>query len=325
MQSAGDHLRRQRPRPREPGRERGDRTPPGRRLRALRGSGGLLPDGADGGAVRRSEAGRDRAPEEERDDDQLPRPSAASAHRGLDAPLRGLFGRALEALLRDYETYRLDLSAGGLDRGAPGGYAYVAEVFGRAPVVAGVPSALHRDASLPLYASLGARMTVLYHETGTKMEEPFEWVDGLLVRPSDFSVTRWPVAGHPQESFWWTMLDTSLAASYDPAAYLEGRLADWTGPRTPLVTALIHEDNFYRKGATPWALIYYEDADKGRPRTPPYDLNAPGPSEPRSPENQAAIWAAYERLVAYAAEHLDVVTSEDLVALAESPVGKETP
>lgn len=244
---------------------------------------------------------------------------------GFDAPLRGLSGPALEAVLRDYETYRLDLATGRLDRGAAGGYAYVAHVFGRAPVVASVPSALYRDVSLPLYASLGARMTVLYHETGTKLEAPFEWAGGLLVRPSDFSVTRWPVVGHPQESFWWTMLDTLLAASYDPAAYLEGRLAAWTGPRVPFVTALIHEDNFYCKGASPWALIYYEDADKGRPRSPPYDLNAPDPSEPRSPENQEAIWTAYERLVAYAAEHLEVVTSEDLVALAESAAGKEMP
>ena len=244
---------------------------------------------------------------------------------GFGASLHGLSGPALEAVLRDYETCRLDLETGGLLRDQPGGYTYVADAFGRAPVVASVPSALHRDVSLPLYASLGARMTVLYHETGTRMEEPFEWAGGLLVRPSDFSVTRWSVVGHPQESFWWTMLDTPLAASYDPAAYLEGRLAAWTGPRMPFVTALIHEDNFYRKGATPWALIYYEDGDQGRPRTPPYDLDAPDPSEPRSPENQEAIWAAYEWLIAYAAAHLDVVTSEDLVALAEGSAGKETP
>jgi hypothetical protein len=36
----------------------------------------------------------------------------------------------------------------------------------------------------------------------------------------------------------------------------------------------------------------------------------------RSPSDQAAILAAYEELVAYAATHLQVVTSEDLVKLA---------
>ena len=109
------------------------------------------------------------------------------------------------------------------------------------------------------------------------------------------------------------MLDTPLAEAYNPTRYLKERLGGWSGERPPFVTALIHEDNFYRKGATPWALIYYEDPEKGGPCTPPFDLDAPDPSRPRSAENREAIWTAYEELVAYAAGNLDVVTSEDLV------------
>ena len=235
---------------------------------------------------------------------------------GFDAPLRGLEGAALQAALYDYETYRLDLETGGLLRQEPGGYRYVADVFGRTPVVVSVPSPLYRDASLEVYRELGARMTVIYHETGTKLDAPFEYAQGLLIRPSDWSVTRWSAGGSSKEQFWWAMLDTPLAGSYDPAGYLRQRLESWSGPRAPFVTALIHEDNFYRKDATPWALVYYEDAEKGRPRTPPFDLSAPDPSKPRLPENQAAIWAAYEDLVSYAGANLDVVTSEDIVERA---------
>ncbi|NWF64244.1 MAG: hypothetical protein HXY38_08060, partial [Chloroflexi bacterium] len=111
---------------------------------------------------------------------------------GVDARLKGLDDAALYQTLLDYETYALDLETGELDRSRPGGYAYVAQVFGRNPVVASVPSDDRRlkDAAQRVYASLGAQMTLLYHEEGTKLEQPFEYVNGLLVRPSDFSVTR---------------------------------------------------------------------------------------------------------------------------------------
>jgi len=60
---------------------------------------------------------------------------------------------------------------------------------------------------------------------------------------------------------------------------------------------------------------------KGNPLPPPWDLNAPDPSKPRTEADKAAIWAAYEELVAYAAAHLTVITSEDIVALAKNERG----
>jgi len=240
---------------------------------------------------------------------------------GFDAPLRGLEGDALVSALREYETHRLDLETGTLDITEPGGYTYVRDVFGRAPVVASVPSALYRSESLEVFAELGARMTVIYHETGTKIEQPFEYAGGLLIRPSDWSVTRWAADGSTKEQFWWAMLDTPLATDYHPTRCLEERLRAWTADRAPIVTALIHDDNFYREAATPWALIYYTDAQKETARRPPFDLEAPDPSRPRSLESQEAVWSAYETLVAYAAANLDVVTSEDLVERAAEALG----
>lgn len=219
--------------------------------------------------------------------------------------------------MRDYETYRLDLTTGDLQRDQSGGYTYVAKVFGRQPVVVSPQSGdpRVRAAALKVYAEMGARMAVLYHESGTKPEQPFEWSHGLLARPSDFSVTRWALPGEPRESFWWNRLDSPQAAEFNPTTYLKKRLADWSGSRPPFITALIHENNFYRFGPEAWQFVY-TDPQTRRPLNPPYDLNAPDRSRPRAPEEQERIWQAYEELVAYAAAHLRVVTSEDIVAMA---------
>lgn len=235
---------------------------------------------------------------------------------GFDQRLRGLDRESLAALLRDYETYRLDMATGDVLRDQPGGYTYVKQVFGRPPVTVSVPNERYRDVALPLLSDMGARMTVIYHESGTDPDNPFEWRAGLLVRPSDFSVTRWSVPGGPQNAFWWNHIIGPYADDFDPLAYLQEQLSQWTYPRPPFVTVLIHENNFYRRGATPWALVYYEDANKRRPKSPPFDLNAPDPSHPRPADQRDAIWQAYEQLVSYAADQLCVVTSEDIVRMA---------
>ncbi len=240
-------------------------------------------------------------------------------YNGFDERLQGLHDSALAEMLREYETYRLDMSTGNLLYDEPGGYSYVADTFGRPPVVVSLPNERYRSVGLPIFTELGAQMTVTYHESGTDPQQPFEWRDDLLIRPSDFSITRWPSPDKPESSpFWWNMLNSPLADLYNPTNHLKSQLEAWDGERAPFITVLIHENNFYRRAATPFALIYWQDKDKTQPLSPPFDLNAPDASMSRSPENQAAIWAAYEELVAYAATHLNVVTSEDIVALAEA-------
>lgn len=241
---------------------------------------------------------------------------------GFEAPLRGLTGAALDAAILEYETFALDLETGALDRSRPGGYRYVAEVFGTAPVTAspatgarGIAAAARR-----VYRQLGARVTVIEHESGTDIDDPYDDVDGLLARPVDFSVTRvTPIDG--SDAFWWNLVARGAGEEYDPLHLLEIQLSAWeqaNHPRPPFIISHIHENNLYRRGAEAWSGIYFAitNGQRGDPLPPPWNLAAPDPSTPRSAEEQARIWDAYGRLAAYAAEHLAVVTSGDIADFA---------
>jgi len=178
-------------------------------------------------------------------------------YAGFGDALKRLSDAQLLQTVKDYETYRLDMATGGLIRGAPGGYSFVAELFGRAPVVASAQSSdpRIRETVLSVYKSMGAKMAVFYHEEGTKLDRPFEWRSGLLARPSDFSITRWredsltaKQGESSKDPFWWNFIETPHAAAYNPAAYLERRMSEWTASRPAFVTSLIHENNFPRSG-----------------------------------------------------------------------------
>jgi hypothetical protein len=239
-------------------------------------------------------------------------------YTGFDSRLKGLDDAELYRTLMDYETYALDLATGELDRSRPGGYQYVAQVFATHPVTAAAPSADRRIKNMAekVYAELGAEMTILYHEEGTDLESPFVYSNDLLVRPSDFSITRVPGS----DNFWWNFMSSPHAGEYDPVLLLQKQLAGWQAGRPPLITALIHENNFYRFGAESWTSYYFNGGDKSSPLAPPYHLDAPDLSKPRPKAEQEAIWSAYERLVVYAAAHLRVVTSADLVLMAKGEI-----
>ncbi|MEK7442934.1 MAG: hypothetical protein AABZ78_19170, partial [Chloroflexota bacterium] len=193
-------------------------------------------------------------------------------YSGFDSRLKNLDDKTLAATLRDYETYRLDPGTGDLDKTQPGGYSYVAKTFGRNPVVVSMQTDERRlrAAASKVYLDLGAKMTILYHEDGTDLNKPLVQDNGLWVRPSDFSVTRWGA----NESFWWNMLTTPKAAEFNPTSYLKTKLSAWNAARPPFVTALIHENNFVYSGAESWTLIYYPDTQKTKTLSPPFNLNA---------------------------------------------------
>lgn len=232
---------------------------------------------------------------------------------GFDSRLKGLNDDELYQMLVDYETYQLDLVTGGLDRSQAGGYQYVAQVFGSKPLTASAPSSDHRIKMMAekIYAQMGARVVVHYHEEGTDIDQPYEFSNGLLIRPSDFSITRIPDG----RNFWWNFMSGPKAAEFDPLHMLQTRLAAWQAERPPFITVLIHENNFYRSGPESWTAFYYDHENKVHPLSPPFDLTVRGQSKSRSRAEQDAIWQAYERLVAFAAAQLKVITSSDLKLL----------
>jgi len=234
----------------------------------------------------------------------------------FDARLQRLNDRDLFSTLMEYETYALDMATGELDKSRAGGYSYVAKIFGAKPVVVGAPNNDPRikETAKKVYASLGAKMVVLYHEEGTKIDRPFEYTNGLLIRPSDFSITR--VNTENGENFWWNMLKSPESVKFDPTKLLQTTLGDWNASRPPFITSLIHENNFYRSGPEAWTGYYFDYADKNKPLQPPYNLTTSDPSKVRTAVEQQTIWNAYERLVAYSVTHLQVVTSEYLVSQA---------
>lgn len=249
-------------------------------------------------------------------------------YEGFDSPLKGLSGNGLASVLRDYETYGLDLRTGGLVRSEKGGYLLAKETFSASPVtvVAPVDETATKDAAFRNYREMGAAACVLYHETGTDPEQPFEYREGLLVRPSDFSVTRWKEGDASEDLFWWNMLGSRWAEEYRPLGYLQERLASWKEARPAFVTSLIHENNFARKGAEGWTSIYYTGTGTSRvPKKPPFDLSAKDPSSLRSRSEQEAIWEAYEEMVAWAAKEMQVVTSKDLVSIAAAAAANTEP
>ena len=232
----------------------------------------------------------------------------------FDQRLKGLDDATLKQTLLDYESYRLDLETGDLDRTHTGGYKLVEKAFGKAPITVVAPNEdTHvRTVAFGVYRDLGAKAAMWYHEEGTRIETPLEVRGGLLVRPSDFSITRWDPPGKPPENFWWNGI---AKGERDPVAYLKERLAGWHEARGPLITSLIHENDIPRPGGTLWSKAYYTDDKKTGVRPAPWNIHIPDTTEQRSPAEQAAIWAAYDRLVAYSAENLRVVTMEDYLAM----------
>ncbi len=238
-------------------------------------------------------------------------------YAGFDGRLKSLSDADLATTLRDYETYAISPTTGDLDRTRPGGYALVRDTFGSAPVTVSPMTTdprLHQ-AALEVYRSMGAKAAIFYHEGGAPAEYPLETRAGLLVRPSDFGVTRWD-DGHGHSPFWWSRVLRD--PSYNPLDHLRTELREWTKPRGAFVTVLMHENDFMRQDAPEWTYAYYPNGDgKASPLPPPWTVDRADPTHQRSPEERAAIWSAYDQLVGWASTNLHVVTDVDILQMPQ--------
>jgi hypothetical protein len=236
---------------------------------------------------------------------------------GFQAPLEISAINLKEERIADYESQRLDVSTGALIENEPGGYQYLTQTFGVAPSAVSIPDDPIKGFALPHYATLGAKMVVLYNEPGADVEQPFLQEYGMWVRPVDINISHWPAEGIDASMAWWDMLATEFAASYQPALRLQTEAESWNAERLPFITIPIDEYNFYREGPAPWTMIYYRDPSMTQAIQPPFNLGAPDLSSPRSPENMQVVWTAYASMVEWAATYMQVVTSVDIVLMAE--------
>lgn len=235
---------------------------------------------------------------------------------GFQGPLQIGAVNIKQQRIAAYEAQRLDLTTGGLISEEPGGYQYLEQVFGGSPVAVFVPNDPIRGFVLPYLSGLGAQLVVLDQERGTDLAQPLQRQYSMWVRPNDLSIMRWVAPGVDTAMPWWSMLESEYALAYQPLPRLQGELEAWNEERLPFVVVPIDEYNFYREGAAPWSLIYYQDESMSQSKAPPFDLTSPDPSSPRSSQSQGAVWEAYAGLVAWAATYMEVVTSADIVALA---------
>jgi hypothetical protein len=159
-------------------------------------------------------------------------------------------------------------------------------------------------------------MVVLKEEERSDPGQPYRQEYGMWVRPADIHISHWTSAGIDASMAWWDMLATDFSGSYQPVSHLQEELESWGVDRLPFVIVTIDAYNFYREGPPPWTMIYYQAPGSTQPNSPPYNLDAPDLTLPRSPENGIEVWEAYSDMVEWAATYMQVVTSVDVVNMA---------
>jgi hypothetical protein len=236
---------------------------------------------------------------------------------GFQSPLQISAINLKQQAIANYESQRLDLTTGGLIEAEPGGYQYLADMFEVPPSAVSIPDDPIKGFALPYFADAGARMVVLYDELGPAVDQPYFQEYSMWVRPVDHTLSHWTASGIDASMAWWEMQATEYAPDYQPAARMQEVVTSWTAERMPFTLVSIDEYNFYREGPPPWSMVYYQAPGSTQPNSPPFDLGAPDISSPRTSENEQAVWEAYVAMVEWASTYMEVVTSAEIVEMAE--------
>lgn len=236
---------------------------------------------------------------------------------GFDSRLESVSGEELRNRIAKYETEALNLQTGEFNEKSTGGFRVVKSTFGRAPSTVGCPNdnAAIKTAVCEYYKDQGAQAVVWTHGATEMGDNPYTYRNGLLARPCDYYIDEWSAAG--EKMLWWNRFkDGNPGEDCFPANRIRSRIAVFDRPRPAYVVAVIHDNNFTRRGGDPWLYTYWKDEAKTEPRSPPYNLDADDPSSARSEEERSRIYKAYEQMVQYCAENYSVVTMADIVAMA---------
>ncbi|MFA6889080.1 MAG: hypothetical protein WC254_06310 [Candidatus Woesearchaeota archaeon] len=210
------------------------------------------------------------------------------------------------AKLTDYEIYALNLSTGGIDYTHPGGYSYIKEKIGYAPIVAGLnaDSPTLRKDELKVLKSMGLQMYIREH-----MGDTLDTGDsGLLTRPSQFGIEE-------QDQKYNYFVNGQSLGPVDPLHSVVDPSELFAGAQG-YGLFVAHENDFYTESPG-WTQVYWRNlqGDHYIVKPSPYDLTASdGNLRFFTEEEMNQQWENYEAIVAYASEHFRIVTSRDIIA-----------
>lgn len=194
-----------------------------------------------------------------------------------------------EAVVREYETHRTDLTTGE-STDEPGGYAWVAELIGYEPFSAGaLADAPLKDAVDRVFAELGATLTIEHGRPIDLGERTRS--DALYLKPEHYDLLLFTHVGEDPAAVYDTAASTATGAAAGPA----------------FVGVKMHDNDFFAVDSA-WVTTY------GRDRTPPWDLSRK--STLLTAEDQAGMWDTYEAFVRHVAEQGDAVGRVNLVDVA---------
>lgn len=217
---------------------------------------------------------------------------------GLSSLSRGELYNTLYA----YETHALDLESG-MYTDESGGYAYVRDVMGYAPISVGaIPVGSIGEVLAQVYVDLGATFMVT-HGKDSMLGDTFGSTE-LFMRPEHADVKIYEEARTTQDG-------GAVLEEYMQEAYLD---------RPFFLGVKYHEDNFYIFGGTPWWLAFFSSSEQEKragetsPRIPPFPLDQAltGSWRMQTVDENAQDWELYESAVRYVAEHPELLTPLNL-------------
>lgn len=202
--------------------------------------------------------------------------------------LHDLSDQAIYDEIMKYETHKIDLKTG-LPTEEEGGYAYLAELIGYAPVTVGVFSEYKNveAQALKVYKDLGATFTLVHGRESVFGDKK----GNLYLRPEQIELK----------------LYESKALASKAEDVIEKAMGAFTGDASEGVFMNIkfHEDNFYLNG-TPWIYNFYSGAQYSEPKSTPFDITTVKVKEKTDVE-KAHIWELYDDGVKYIKDHEDTM------------------
>ena len=190
--------------------------------------------------------------------------------------------------IMEYETHKIDLATG-LPTESEGGYAYLKEIIGYAPVTVGIGSEYKNVETqlMKVYKTLGASFTL----THAKEALLGDTKGGLYLRPEQIPIK----------------LYESKALTSKGDEVIKSAISNYSGDTSKgeFINIKFHEDNFYLNGS-PWIWNFYTDGQTSDPKSTPFDITTVNVKEKTDAE-RAHMWTLYEEAVEYVKDNSETM------------------